>query len=558
MLSTQKLKDICQDLTVLIVDDEDDAREQLVNILNILFPEVLSAANGEDALTLYKEHKVDLIITDLTMPKMDGFTLIDAVYEIDPKQRIIVMSAHTESNITVKAIKLGVDGYILKPIEANQMLESINKAVLAIQNEKEIISYQNDLETKIDSQTKEIIHQLECDSLTGLYNKEKLNMDFIQSKFQIIMMLDIDNFSHINGAYGDYYGDLLLREVGAFLEKITGKTVYKGYSDEYYIALDFTKDEALALANDIKMSVYHQAFDIEVTHVRITFTIALVTIEEEDTKVPYNKLHNTITDMRKLHKNIIGFYQSSSKVQDYHKEMYEWAYKTKVALDEDKLVPFFQPIVNVQTGAIEKYECLARIIDDNKVISPYFFIEPAKVAGMVSSITRRIIKKSFEAFSKTTMEFSINITDDDFKENYLVDYLEGMSAFYNIDPHQVVLEILENISDYDAKYAIEQIDALKGLGFQIAIDDFGAESSNFSRLQKLNTDYIKIDGSFIKDIATNLNSLIIVETIIYYAKRRDIKVIAEFVHDEATYNKVKQLDIDYIQGYYFSEPKQKV
>lgn len=227
----------------------------------------------------------------------------------------------------------------------------------------------------------------------------------------------------------------------------------------------------------------------------------------------------------------------------------------KKALEDDAISPYFQPIVNLKTNSIEKYECLARMSHENEIISPAFFLKPAKVSGILPELTRVIIEKSFKVMQNSELEFSINITDDDLKENYLMEFLKNMCSKYNIVPQRVTLEVLENISSYDTKEAIEQLESLKKAGHKISIDDFGAESSNFARVQRLNVDYIKIDGSFIKDIVEDENSLNIVKTIIYYAKRSNIKVIAEFVHSKTVLDILKVLDIDYVQGYYLGKPK---
>ena len=556
MYDAKKLKSICSNFSVLVADDEDGARTQIYNILILFFPTVYSAKDGQEAFDIYKEKRPDLIITDLTMPKMGGFELIDAVREIYSNQKIIVMSAHTEADIIVKSIRSRVDGYILKPIEATQMFEAIEKTALAIKIEKDIKSYQDGLEGTVNQQARQLIEQLEYDSLTKLPNKAKLIIDFQVNKYEELILLNIDNFSQINSTYGYDDGDILLKHIADFLKCIAkDNTLYKGNGDEFFIALESsTPEESLTLAKKIKEKVYSKRFPLNSSSVRITFSMGIVSIDADSKELPYAKAQIAMSDMRKLHKNIIGHYHEHSATENYQQQMHEWANKAKLGLDFDLLMPYYQPIVNIKTGNIDKYECLARIIEHKKPISPFFFIEPARIAGMVTDITRRMILKAFETFQNVETEFSVNITDDDFKEEYLLEYLQDNCKKFGIKPTQVVLEVLENISDYDANHAIQQMDDLKALGFQIAIDDFGAESSNFARVQKLQVDYIKIDGGFIKDIADNYNSLIIAKTIVYYAKNSGIKTIAEFVHNEETFNIVKEIGVDYAQGYYFAEP----
>ena len=260
MYDTSKIKDMSVNLSVLLVDDEEAARSQVYNILTLFFPLVYTAKDGKEAFEVYKQNKPDIIITDLNMPKMTGFELIEAVLSIYQKQKRIVMSAHTETEVIVKAIKIGVDGYILKPIEANQMFESLEKTVnnLKIENENEI--YQDGLKNRVNTQAKQLVEQLEHDSLTGLPNKEKLNLDFKSINFDEVILLDIDNFSHINSTYGYEEGDMLLKSISEFLYSIVGDALYKGNGDEFFIAMKSSSpDKSLSLAEDIKHKIYSKS-----------------------------------------------------------------------------------------------------------------------------------------------------------------------------------------------------------------------------------------------------------------------------------------------------------
>src|SRR3989339_803969 len=126
----------------------------------------------------------------------------------------------------------------------------------------------------------------------------------------------------------------------------------------------------------------------------------------------------------------------------------------------------------------------------------------------------------------------------------------------DVNPSRVVLEILEDIDSLSSPEVVSQLNALRGHGFKIAIDDFGSRSSNLSRLLEFSPDYLKIDGAFIKNILSDKKSLIIVEAMVLLCKKSNIKVIAEFVHNAEVQAKVEELGIEYSQGYYFSEPKE--
>ncbi len=565
MFSLNRIKEEFGSLKLLLVDDEKAAREPINQFLSLFFNKVYQAKDGMEALQVYKENPVDIIITDLLMPKMCGFDLINAVRDIRPKQKIIIMSAQTDKDTIVKAITYRVDGYILKPINQTQMFESIEKTVASFLIERENVEYQQRLEakvkeqvTKIETYSRQMIRQLEQDSLTGLPNKEKLQIDCAQSLPHWMVLINIDNLKYINIAYGMQEGDILLRQVADFLSEIAHNHVYRVNGDEFIIT-SMHEDKHLieALAKEIHQKVYSKRFELTQASVRITFTMGIVPVNESE-NVPYHKAHLAVRQLRTKRKNSMGFYSEDLQLRRYHETMNEWAYKTKLALELDLLVPYFQPIVNAKTNEIEKYECLARIIDRDEVITPAAFVEASRISGMIVDVTQRIIYKAFKIFSQSDKEFSINITDDDLKEEYLIGFLSKLTRKYGISPGQVVLEVLENISEYDASHALEQLEALKSLGYQIAIDDFGAESSNFARLQHLNINYIKIDGSFIKDINSDANSLNIVKTIIFYAKQSGLKTIAEYVHNKDVYETLLQLGVDYLQGYYLYKPLKDV
>ena len=194
------------------------------------------------------------------------------------------------------------------------------------------------------------------------------------------------------------------------------------------------------------------------------------------------------------------------------------------------------------------------IDDDGIAVSPYYFLDIAKKSKQYLKLTKVVVKKSFDYFKDKDFEFSINITIEDIKNENISSYILDMLKEYKI-ASKVVFEIVESEGIDDFTQVNNFIDDVRKLGCKIAIDDFGSGYSNFEYLIKLNADYIKIDGSLIKDILINKSSQEIVVTIIDFAKRQGFKTIAEFVSDEEIFKKVKDLGIDYVQGYYIDEPR---
>lgn len=184
-------------------------------------------------------------------------------------------------------------------------------------------------------------------------------------------------------------------------------------------------------------------------------------------------------------------------------------------------------------------------------------MEIAKKSRQYLAITRTVIEKSFEYFKDKNFEFSINLTLEDMIDLKMREFILQKLTQYNIGS-RVVFEIVESeeIANFDE--INDFIANLRELGCKIAIDDFGSGYSNFAYLIKLNADYIKIDGSLIKDFTTDKNHSNIVTTILEFAKLQNIKTIAEFVSKEDILEKVTKLEIDYAQGFYIHEPSSEI
>lgn len=228
--------------------------------------------------------------------------------------------------------------------------------------------------------------------------------------------------------------------------------------------------------------------------------------------------------------------------------------KIKSAIEGDRIVPYFQGIVDNRTRRIVKYESLIRLIDtDGTVLTPFWFLEHAKKAKLYGKLTRIMITKTFSLFESLEYEFSINLSLQDIlskqTRGYLLDVLKNSPA-----SNRLILEIVESegIENFDEVSIF--IKTVKAYGCKIAIDDFGTGYSNFGYLCKIDVDFIKIDGSLIKNINDNKDHVITVESILLFAQQKGIKTIAEFVEDEAKYSKLHELGIDFSQGYLFSTP----
>jgi len=398
------------------------------------------------------------------------------------------------------------------------------------------------------------------DLLTNLPDNRALLQKLKSSNSVTYFLLNIDNFSNINNAYGYDIGNTILSEITRYLNMFTpaSATLYRFCSDRFVFIDDnkLAKEEIATICESILSFFSHTEIEIEdEIRVKISFTIG---VSQASGLINITQSELAIKETRTVQRNYYTLFNPSSAYVHGEQQNLLWMQKIKDAIIDEAIVAFYQPIINNYSGKVEKYECLARIKDDDEIISPFHFLEAAKLTGNTTYITKAIIVQSFKKFSDTSYEFSINITSEDLALDYLENYLLKQVSRYNLDPSRVVLEILEDISNIGDNKTLEQLNSLRMNGFQIAIDDFGAENSNFSRLLEIEPNYIKIDGAFIKNILTDDKSQIIVDAIIMVCRKRGIKIIAEYIHSQEVQEKVKELGIDYSQGFYFGEPSQEL
>ena len=399
------------------------------------------------------------------------------------------------------------------------------------------------------------------DQLTGLDNRFAL-LEYLKFNSRVnVFVINIDNFSSINNAYGYLVGDEILIQVANLLNIIKQKNVklFRFDGDEFvFIVKDFYNFRELREFSESIISFFNQT-EIDVGHDDIVVKISpSIGVAMGNGVVTLNHAKVAISEARLHSRNTYKLFSGKSEYARKQQENVYWINKIRHAISNEKLLSFFQPILNNKTNKIEKFECLARIEDDEVMVSPARFMEAARITGALSLVTRTIIANAFKVFSDSKYEFSINITGSDIHLGYLEQFLLLNAKKYDVDPSRVVLELLEDIVTLTESDMLEQINSLRKHGFQIAIDDFGQENSNFSRLLELNPDYLKIDGAFIKNIVDDEQSQIIVEAIVDICKKSGIKIIAEYIHNKNVLEKIKSMDIDYSQGYYIGQPKRDI
>ncbi|MDF1877671.1 EAL domain-containing protein [Sulfurimonas sp. SAG-AH-194-L11] len=537
---------------VLIIDDEQSVHDitklALVNMNFVHFKvEVLHALSAAEAeVVLQKHDDIALALVDVVMETPTaGLDLVNKIRN-EYKNEFIRLVIRTGQSNDIPAMDV-IQKYDIDDYKEKTEL-TIEKLYTTVRNSIKQYRQLMQLQTKYE----ETYYQMTHDSLTKLPNRVHLNNDCEFETNKTLILIDIIGFSTINDTNGFMVGDMVLKELAAFLHSM--------YSDEYKVYHLEADLFALTIINgnltDLSARIAKMKDDISNLliiadnfnkRIDTTFGVAY-----QSGNNLMRKAELALKEAREEGKNSIKFYSDDLKIVKRIENTNLWGSRIKEAIVEDRIKTYFQPIVDFQSEEVIKYESLVRLEYENKIYSPYHFLDAAKYSGQLYEIFKIMLLNSCIKAKETGYAFSVNLAHTDLLQVDIIEYVRETLLKCEVDTGLISFEILENnaISDVE-KDVINRLDAL---GFEIAIDDFGVHCSNFGQLSDLAITTIKIDGSFIKNICEDTDSQAIVKSIMFFAKYKNIKVVAEFVCSLDVYNYTKELGIDYAQGYYFSEP----
>ncbi|MDD3342556.1 MAG: EAL domain-containing protein [Sulfurospirillaceae bacterium] len=391
------------------------------------------------------------------------------------------------------------------------------------------------------------------DTLTQLGNRKAYEDRITRNhKSYALILINIKKFKHYNDFYGIHEGDKLLQATAKRILSIpfheVNPTFYRLGADDFGILFELkAKHRLLHIAQHVLDTFSKEPImidgEIRTPSIAVVASSTSPLLETADMVLKSKQQSNPT------------LYHEGFNLREIIKDNVTKVRELKEALEKNRIVPFYQPIVSAHTHKIQKYEVLARIIlADNQPYTIFPYLRIAKESNLYGELTRTIIQQSFTALAHSDKDFSVNISINDILNQETVAMICTMLERYKYIGQRVIFEILESesIEDYDA---IRQfITKVRTYGCRIAVDDFGSGYSNFAHILNLSIDIIKIDGSLIKNIDTDAKANTIVETIISFARNASIRTVAEYVHTEAVKHHVENLQVDELQGFYFYEP----
>jgi len=548
-----------KDLRVLYVEDNKDVRESTKEILERFFQDISLGMNGLDGLEKFEQNEYDVVITDINMPVMNGIEMIKNIRKTDNDIPILIISAHSESGYFMDAIKQNIDGYLLKPLEMKQLINQLLKTVEKIRLIKENSTYKEGLEIQIQERTDAVEFMFYHNNLTGLKNNNALLEDIENEDFTAVLILDLDNLQDFNDFYGLSVGNKIIELFADTLESSLDDSVYSVYhfhNDKFMLRMKNNNYNLNNFEKDIKVlieKIDDFKFYLDEVNEAISVDVTIGVSFDQDYAIEKAMM---ALKYAKKGKRSYAVYKKLIDRGEASKESLFWKDEIKKAVKQDKIVPVFQSIVN-RDKQIVKYEALMRLVQiedtKEKMISPFFFLETAIKSKQYSKLTKIMVEKSFKIMKENGKDFSINLSFEDINNSSTIKMLKDQIEKYQVGK-QLILEIVE--SECLADYVVVKnfVKDFRKFDVRIAIDDFGAGFSNYMHILEIEPDYLKLDGSMIKEIDKSKKSYEFVKSIVGLTKALGITTIAEFVHSQEVFETCFELGVDQYQGYYFSPP----
>lgn len=530
---------------VLVVEDNDINRELIREILEDEGYRINEAENGREGVAKAEAEIPDLILMDIEMPEMTGLEATRLLKEKPATSRVpvIVLTGLNETEDRIKAFNCGAMDYLTKPFNTLELLARVKSYIrFSLLNRKYVLST--------------------VSQDTGLPNRaafrEKLP-DLVAPK---LMLIKIDNIESVSRFYGESTGTeieknfsqvLLKNQPDKLVETTTlfhlGKGLFGFLADDP----ENLVDKKAAIAESAKMvkqlEAHHELtgdayYDFEVT--------VVVGFDKE------NMLEKSELALDEAMHSKSEILLVDDIIQELHHTIGEniyWLKKIREAVQDKRLIPHYQPIYNSKTDKIEKYEALLRMIDeDGNIIPPGKFLFIAKNSKYYPDITKLMTLQAIEQFKDRKDGFTLNLSALDIENEHIRTFLVENLKKNPDAASRLTLEIVEQEGVKYIDILKEFVRKVKQYGVKIAVDDFGSGYSNFRMLLDMDVDYLKIDGSLIRNIHEDTASRNVVETIKAFADKTSIGIIAEFVASEEIYKCLEEIGIHYHQGYYIGKP----
>jgi diguanylate cyclase (GGDEF)-like protein len=546
---------------ILIVDDEERVRALLSDLLGGSHT-CLMAESGERALHLLREHRPAVIISDINMPGINGIELIPLVRETSPDIVVMMISGNQTLDYAIEAMREGAFDFIKKPFEIDQVELAVRRAV----EHHELLAakrlYEQRLEELVEARTEQLEYLAYYDELTGLPNRALLSDRLTrlittsgEGSSVAVLVMSPDRFRDIRDTLGQEQAELLLKEFAQRLRHAfpTESMLARADTDEFAAVLPgVVGTEEIGKFTEQIADTLQAPLTAAGRKIYITASVG-ASLFPNDGGDGHTILRNAGAALSQAKRNgtRVEFFDRRMRDETMRRLLVE--NDLRHALARGELAVHYQPKIANLSGKITGFEALARWHHPAGEIGPSEFVPVAESTGTIHELGEWVLNEACQQAMRWHLEgrdltIAVNVSAAQFDAD-LAEVVRRAISHSGIDPANLNLEVTESLLMSNASHAIELIKELKETGLKVSIDDFGTGYSSLGQLKLLPIDVLKIDRSFISDIARNADDASLIMGVIGLAHNLNLKVVAEGVETEEQLRFLDLCKCDEWQGF---------
>jgi diguanylate cyclase (GGDEF)-like protein len=553
-------------LRVLIVEDSEDDSLLIVRELNKggITLDHLRVDNPGALQTALNESTWDLVITDHNLPEFGSEAAIRQVKQAGHDLPIIIVSGSIGEDVAVAAMKSGAHDYIMKD-NLTRLVPAVERELREAHNRQQHLAAQKTIE-----------HLAYHDVLTGLYNRAEFERRLKHALANAsadnpyaLLYLDLDQFKIVNDTCGHIAGDEMLKQVTALLrEPVRDSDILARLGgDEFGVLLEHCSlAQAEEVAGRMLQLVGEYRFSWQEKIFNIGVSIGLVMLDSRDqTHTEIMRAADVACYAAKDHgRGRIHVYRPDDLELVQRRGEMEWVSQITNALRDNQFLLHKQCMIALNRSAVgPSCEFLLRLErQDGELILPGAFIPAAERYDLMPKLDRWVLTHALEHLrrmfannnAKADSIFFINLSGATLGDKSFLQFVSDALSDSGIPPQSICFEITETAAIANLSNALSFIQHIKTLGCKVALDDFGTGLSSFSYLKTFSADYLKIDGSFVRDMLLDPMDAAIVQAINNIGHVAGMKTIAEFVENEEIRKKLAEMGVDYAQGFGIHQP----
>ena len=543
-----KSKQLRKPQLVLVVDDQEINRDVLGMILEDDY-DIIYAENGREALEKIDQYKdkLSIVLLDLMMPEMDGFEVLSRVRADEYLKRIPMIVLTADRSAELRALQMGAADFITKPFDMHEVILARVSRIIEL------------------SEGRQLISAAEHDALSGLYSKNfffeyanRIHQFHPELQMDAIAM-DIEQFHSINALNGREFGDRVLRRLGDAIRDFLGGSpgiasrieadrfdIFCKHQDDCQALLDRLQDQVNTISRNavirLRMGVMPWREGVEPV-------------------LLFDRAHTACNMARGDYKTHLVVYDEEMRTRETLNQ--RLLNDLRRAVEERELMVFYQPKYNIQYDPpkLSSAEALIRWKHPELgMVSPGSFIPLFENNGQISVVDNYVWDEAARQIAAwrdkygVTLPVSVNLSRVDVFDPTLEDKLRALVDRNGLDRGALKLEVTESAYTENAGQMISLIERLRGMGFEIEMDDFGSGYSSLNMLSSMPIDVLKMDMAFVRNIEHSEKDFRLVELVLDIAGYLKVPVVAEGVETERQYQMLRDAGCELVQGYYFSRP----